>query len=1169
VAPSTTAPARGGFDARSGDRATIPDATAKARTQLTARLGLQSSVSADPVTGGLRSVGRTDGFLTAPSGDDGSAIALDYVRDHTAAFGLDAGDIASLKLSSQTTSPDDVTHITFQQRTDGVPAYDSALTANVTRDGRLINLTGAPVHDLQPPSTDPPLGPSAARSAAQRNLGMTTDGAAGTVGTDAVRTTTFPNGDRASLVTVADPDGDHLAWSMTVEGPKPYLYEMVVDAASGTVLTRHSLTDFAFSAQVVGHHPGASGTASDGVSGGTATSYTMPSGWFESSTPSRLAGPNAHAYADRTAPDGISSDSETPPSSGTDFIYPVTAVSPASGSIHCSTYATSAPCTWNGSAAGSAAINVNQATTQVFFYVNRFHDWLAQDPIGFTPASFNFQDTDPVNVETDDYSGFNNANMSTPTDGAPGRMQMYLFSSPSSGYPAVNGGDDGSVVYHEYAHGLTNRLVGNDGHADGLETRQSEAMGEGWSDWYAMDYLVRQGLVSDTDADGDVVLGAYVTNNPNTGIRENALDCPVGSTDAAHCPGTPSAGAGGFTYADLGRIIAAGPNPYFEVHADGEIWSETLWDLRRVLGATTARGLITSALRLSPKQPSFLTMRDAILQADVAAGGTHRAEIWQVFATRGMGFGAKTTSANAGLAKASFLTPPGAATGTTTVTSPAPLGDGDTSIEPGEAALVAVPIVNPGTTALTNVRATLTTSTAGVVVGRSTVGYGTIAAGAAATSNLPFAITIPSTVPCATVVALTITVTSDQGSLLSEPISVPTGGGSATTASTQVPKAIPDNNKSSTSATSALSIATPGRVGHVRITLSVTHTAAGDLHAFLISPEGTLVTLVEAAGVIGPSAANGLTGIVLDDDAVNSIQDVPSGEGPAITGTYSPDEPLSRFADESRVGTWTLRVVDIDTGDTGALTAWSLSTDQPTCSATGPALPSATTGGAAPADTSATVAGTVSAAGTATSAAFEYGTTADYGATTGAAGADGATAATLTGLTPSTTYHYRSIALRGGTPVAVGADQAFTTTPRPGAKPPAVAPVIPKPIAPPLKLTVSKLATVLTADRIGRLSVSFRLPAAVAASGTRSGTVTLKSAKKLRYGKSRRKRTLTAGSARFTIPASGKVKVTLKLSAVARSYLRSHRSLKVKASFKIGKTTITKTITVKSYKKKK
>ena len=53
------------------------------------------------------------------------------------------------------------------------------------------------------------------------------------------------------------------------------------------------------------------------------------------------------------------------------------------------------------------------------------------------------------------------------------------------------------------------------------------------------------------------------------------------------------------------------------MHGDGEIWAQTLWDLRacdRV--GRRARALITQGMRLSPPEPSFLDMRNAILQAD-------------------------------------------------------------------------------------------------------------------------------------------------------------------------------------------------------------------------------------------------------------------------------------------------------------------------------------------------------------------------------------------------------------------------------------------------------------------------------------------------------------------------------------------------------------------------
>ena len=43
--------------------------------------------------------------------------------------------------------------------------------------------------------------------------------------------------------------------------------------------------------------------------------------------------------------------------------------------------------------------------------------------------------------------------------------------------------------------------------------------------------------------------------------------------------------AGGYTYASFGKI-----NGSPEVHADGEIWAQTLWQLRTAVGAPVARG---------------------------------------------------------------------------------------------------------------------------------------------------------------------------------------------------------------------------------------------------------------------------------------------------------------------------------------------------------------------------------------------------------------------------------------------------------------------------------------------------------------------------------------------------------------------------------------------------
>jgi subtilisin-like proprotein convertase family protein len=1151
IAPAPTG-ARPDFDARAGDRAGVPAATADARTALAKQLGAQATVAADPVTGGLRTIVRTDGFLTGPSDADPSAVALAYAREHAAAFGLDPADLATLTLATRSTAPDGVTHLTFQQRDGGVAAYDSALTASVAADGRLVAAGGAPVHDLQPPSTDPPIGPGAARAAAQRDLGLTPDGTPGDVGADPARTTTFARtGDVASLVTLADPDGDRLAWKLTVAGTAPYVYEVLVDAATGAILTRHSLTDFAASGATVHElHPGDGSDHAQDLAA-----------WI--TTPTRLAGPNVHAYADRSPPDGLASDSEVAPSGGTDFDFPVTAATAATGQ-HCPTVF-SITCTWDGATAASATPNVGQATTQVFYALNRYHDWLAQPPVGFTASSFNFEGADAVNAETDDYSGLNNSNMTTPPDGQPGKLQMYLFAAP---YPAVNGADDATVVYHEYTHGLTNRLVGNDGQANGLLARQSQAMGEGWSDWYALDYLTAQGRITDTDAPGDEVVGAYVTDDADTGIRYNAIDCPVGA-GGPHCPGTTLTGPGGFTFGDLGRVTGYSADyPVFEVHADGELWAETLWDLRRAVGATTARGLITSALRLSPKQPTFLDMRDAILAADTVAGGADRAKIWAVFAARGMGYSASVTSANATHATEAFDLPPLAAGGAPSATSAAL--EQDTP--------VTIPVVNPGATALTNVRATLSSATTGITVPSAVAQLGTIAA--KATASAAFSVRAAATAGCGTVGALNLTVQADQGSR-TIPYNLPIGTGSTTIATRTyaTPAAIP-NNIPSGGLVSTLTVPTHGRVGHLRLTLAATHTWIGDLHATLTSPLGTTVDLFERPGAgtsTNYSAGNlvAATPLVLDDDATKPIQELASAEA-TIGGLYDANEPLARFAAEDRYGTWTLRITDSRAQDSGTVTSWSLGIAAPAC-----AITDAPTGLVDDAATFHARLDPGPASGT--TAAFELGATAAYGARSPAitllanSGLQDITLSTP-GLTPGATYHVRAIALRNGTIVATGADRTFVAgadTPPPvgrngdgvggsgsggsgggGDAGSPQAPQTPGTVPPPPILTVPKatmkgLAKSVRLDAKGRLVLSFR-----AAPAKTRGSL------KIAYGK------LSAASGSFTVPASGRVTLTLKTSAKLRAALRRKPAgVKVKATMKLGITTLSAGLTIKPYKK--
>jgi sugar lactone lactonase YvrE len=102
------------------------------------------------------------------------------------------------------------------------------------------------------------------------------------------------------------------------------------------------------------------------------------------------------------------------------------------------------------------------------------------------------------------------------------------------------------------------------------------------------------------------------------------------------------------------------------------------------------------------------------------------------------------------------------------------------------------------------------------------------------------------------------------------------------------------------------------------------------------------------------------------------------------------------------------------------------------------AAPTVVTGAATSINsTTATLNGTINPQGTPTAYRFKYGTSTSYGSLTsittdGSGTADVAVSTPISGLAPSTTYHFRLVALQGGDEVASGQDATFTTAPSPG-----------------------------------------------------------------------------------------------------------------------------------------
>ena len=637
--------------AASLSRAAVAAPSGAAVRKLLDQLGVQGVVDIDQVTGTPRRVARLDGFLTAASRKQPAQIALDYVRAHADLFGLDDAQIAQLTLRQDYVDIAKTHHLSFVQTIGGVPVFGNGLKAHVAKDGRLIQLDGSPLKALAAPAGAAKLTASAARAAAVKDVFGTSNAQ---VAKTAAGVTTFTDGGKASQVYFLTGAGPRLAWQ-TVTTDEGYVH--VIDAATGDVLYRRS-TQAADTGEAWANYPGA-------AKGGKQTAVNLTK-WLPNDSP-RLAGNVAHVYSDVNDDNKANPTEEVAPSGKRKFVYPFTKFD-VGGKCSAATQ-----CSWDPATPNSWQVNRAQNAVQMYYFLGTWHDHLNAAPIGFTRSAGNFEavDGDAVQGQSDDGANtaaglpdgdhVDNANMNTPPDGTPPTMQMYLF-EPDALFLAGNSGDESGVVYHEYTHGLSNRLVVDAGGLSTLGDVQAGSMGEAWSDWYAEDYLVDQGLEKDTATLGDVRVGKYVTGGDT--IRSEPLDCPVGAT-AAPCDGTPGAGPGGYTYGDFGHVSARGA----EVHADGEIWAQTLWDLRTAIGSKKAESLVTRAMELSPSNPSFLDERNSILQADLVVNrGKLQKTIWKVFAKRGMGYFAAAVDGDDAQPVEDFSLPPAANTPRGTLT---------------------------------------------------------------------------------------------------------------------------------------------------------------------------------------------------------------------------------------------------------------------------------------------------------------------------------------------------------------------------------------------------------------------------------------------------------------------------------------------------------------------
>jgi hypothetical protein len=719
-------------------------------------------------------------------------LARSFTEDHSAAFiveqflinysesyGLTDEQIKQLVKKADYENPNGLKFVKYKQQINGLDVFQAELNAVLTKNNELVRTTGnlVPGLDYNLLSTQPNLSPEQSIRVAVGSLEVPIDLSnlhIESQATDESFKTSFATSDgtgvTVNLVYFPFGPGDtELSYSVVIMG-EHQAYYMVVSATDGQLFFRKNImahqTEPATYSVYNDDSPAplspSNATPGSGIQG-TPISRTLfnivselPAfdnlGWIPDGS-NTTTGNNVDAGLDIDRTNGIDPNGR------------------AVGSPHRVFNFSYNP----GGTPGEEAPTSNDyrmgVVTNMFFWSNRYHDRLYE--LGFTEAAGNFQNNnfnrggvgnDAVMAEAQDYSGTNNANFSTPPDGIKPRMQMFIFTGPE---PDRDSALDQEIVIHELTHGLSNRLHGN---ASGLNGAQSDGMGEGWSDFYARALL----STANEDINGIYPAGAYSTRNSGAlgsnnyyyGIRRfpYAIKSAVGPNGKPHNP---------LTFADIDPAqfnISDGaypPNPNNAnsapnaVHRIGEVWCVTLLEVRARLiqrlgfeaGNKRALQLVTDGMKLNPMNPTLLQARDSILAADCAAfNGEDEQDIWAGFATRGMGFSARTSSGTTTVTEAFDM--PNLSLGT--VTFKETTGNNNNVAEPGETLELSIPLANPfcKTNAL-NTKATVGES--------ASVDYGTIAAGASLTKT--FSYTVPVNTACGSQVSVPVVITSSLGTV--------------------------------------------------------------------------------------------------------------------------------------------------------------------------------------------------------------------------------------------------------------------------------------------------------------------------------------------------------------------------------------------------------------------
>ena len=300
--------------------------------------------------------------------------------------------------------------------------------------------------------------------------------------------------------------GPRLVWRVLADKSSTQLYDYMIDARTGEVLHRDNTVEFA-TGLAWDYFPGPMPLNSSGTA--TSRNFTT-TGWLGVQRDDALGQQRPHLLRlprRQHARRGRRGRAEQ----RQQLELPADALQRRQ-LLH-ATARSDFPCSWDSFTADSWQTNSKQNATQIFYFVNNFHDWLNDRPDRLHRGG------GQLPADQLDGPGRRRRRRAGPgarrrghrrrlprqrplqqrqhghrADGQPPRMQMYLMSGMGS---------------ERRRRQQRRRRVGHlpRVHARALEparhstttaTRRSarsspRSMGEGWSDWYAMDFLVNKG----------------------------------------------------------------------------------------------------------------------------------------------------------------------------------------------------------------------------------------------------------------------------------------------------------------------------------------------------------------------------------------------------------------------------------------------------------------------------------------------------------------------------------------------------------------------------------------------------------------------------------------------------------------------------------------------------